>query len=121
MIKELTIATINPRLHGAFTLVNLQQMADTCKEVPVLLGFDHEKMLGIVVAGKVEDGKLVVRASILDKYLWAMKNMYAAPGYTIGKFTLDGKKTVVDHEIISLQSVGITFDPEDTTLPPIKD
>lgn len=105
MIKELTIASTNNTGARSFTLENLHQLADSCDGTPVILGFDQEKPIGEVMSAEVVDGKLVVEAYIGDQYVWVLKNMFAVPGYTMP-----------DH---LLQAVGITFDPEDDSLPRI--
>lgn len=113
MDKKLTIATTN-ETENPFNLKNLQQLADSAVDCPVLINFDRTKIIGKVIKANVVDDKLVAMVNIREEYMHSIRKAFAVPGFTTKSYPVRKEGNV-----IQLFSVGITPNPTDKTLPEI--
>jgi hypothetical protein len=99
-IEALTATTKEPE--NGFNEAQLVMLAETAIGVPVLMQFDQERKIGVVVDAKVTGPGLKITADIDE----SCDGLYLVPGY-------------INSECRS-EAFRVTKEPQDKTLSPIK-
>ena len=102
------VASINGTEYPKFTDENLREMAKSAPEIPILLDFNQEKIIGKCRFAGISDGFLVVNGVL---------NIKPCRGYMTvgGRIHEDGNI----HKI-ELTCLGHTDNPTDKTLSPLE-
>jgi len=105
-----------------FTDEALSQLAETAPGKLILLDFNPEQRVGVVLSAKNDNGNLIIEADINDEFI-VHKSYRIVPGFIVHKDVWENLDSGIVHRIIkNAESVdyGITIAPAEQGLPGIK-